>query len=782
MDQGGWPEAQGRRVVFLLDASSRTEERLLRDWIERQRPANVNGELTIPIPPSRRRRRRALDPRLEAALATGDDPLLAPLRVAWFAGADPTRVGRLRELLTVGDARDPGAVRQALTLRTHPERCRVVVGEPAPASELRRRWQQAGGADAAQTTGLAEYVARQAALALERAERRLRGPRYKVPRFVNEVILGRPAFRGGVARIAAEIGRPEEAAQRQAAKYLREIAATHSPYVIDLTARLIHLLYSRGYSGIKYDRAQLERLFALGQRHPLVFLPTHKSNLDHLVLQYLLHENGHPPNHTAGGINMNFFPVGPLVRRSGVFFIRRTFKDNPLYKFVLQQYLDYLIEKRFSLEWYLEGGRSRSGKLLPPRFGLFASVVDAYQRGKSDDVQFIPVAIVYDQIQDVGDYVAEQRGASKQKENLGWFLRLVRRLRANYGDIHVRFGEPLSLAQWLGPPQPDAAPDADERSLAVQKLAFESAVRINRVTPITPTSLVALALLGLGDRAATVPELVKNLLNLVDYVRRRALPVTTELDLDTAAGVQRTLEQLAQSGVVARFSEGLDTVYAVGADQHLTAAYYRNTIIHFFVTPSIAELALLGAAEVGAEAAPGEFWEETLRLRDLLKFEFFFADRERFKAEVREELGLHAPDWEGHLGGGPEAVRGIVRGFKPFSAHRVLRPFVEAYRVVGDALERHDPAAAVKEPEFVATCLALGKQYRLQRRIRHAESVSKVLFGTALKLARNRGLLNTDGADLVERRHAFAVEIRTAIRRIDAMEALAASRLAGLIE
>ncbi len=777
-----WPDAGGRRVVFLLDASSRLEQRLLREWIERTRPAGANAELVLSIPPSRRRGRRLLDPRLEAALATDDDPLLAPLRVAWFARSDPTQPARLRELAAFGDARDPGALRQAWTLRRHPDRCRVVVGAPAPASELRRRWQQAGGADHGQTTGLAEFVARQATLALERAERRLRGARYKVPRFVNEDIFGRPAFRGGVARLAAQLGRGEEALQRQAARYLREIAATHSPYIIDLTARLIHLVYSRGYSGIRYDRQQLEHLFTLGQRHPLVFLPTHKSNLDHLVLQYVLHENGHPPNHTAGGINMNFFPVGPLVRRSGVFFIRRTFKDNPLYKFVLQQYIDYLIEKRFSLEWYLEGGRSRSGKLLPPRFGMFATVVDAYRRGRSDDVQLIPVAIVYDQIQDVGDYVAEQRGAAKQPESFGWVLRLVRRLRRNYGDIHIRFGEPLSLARALGPPTPEAEPAPDERNLAVQKIAFEAAVRINAVTPITPTSLVALALLGLGDRAATVAELVRNLHNLVNYVRRRGLPTTVELDLDTPEGVQRIVDQLVQSGVVSRFAEGLDAVYAIEAEQHLTAAYYRNTIIHFFVTPSIAELALLRAAEVPAAAAAGEFWDEALRLRDLLKFEFFFAEREAFRAELREEVALHAPDWEAQLDGGAEAVRGIVRCFMPFSAHRVLRPFVEAYRVVGDALERRDPAAPVDEAALLATCLALGQQYRLQRRIRRAESVSKVLFASALRLAANRGLLTPAAPDLLERRRDFAAEIRNVIRRIDAVDALAASRLAGLIQ
>src|SRR5262249_37388557 len=355
------------------------------------------------------------------------------------------------DLLTFGDPRDPGAMRQAWVQRRHPERSRVVVGEPAPLSDLRRRWQQAG-TDAAQTTGLAEFVARQATLALDRAERRLRRTRYKVPRFVYEDILGRPAFRGACALLAAHLGRPEEEVRRDAARYLREIAATHSPYVIDLTAHLIHLLYTRGYSeALHYDRSQLADIYALGQRAPLIFLPTHKSNLDHLVLQYVLHENGHPPNHTAGGINMNFFPIGPLVRRSGVFFIRRTFKDNPVYKLVLQQYVDYLVEKRFTLEWYIEGGRSRSGKLLPPRFGLLAYVVDAYRRGRSEDVFLIPVAIAYDQIQDVADYVAEQRGAPKARENFGWFMRVVRKLRRRYGNIHIRFGDPLSLQQALGP-------------------------------------------------------------------------------------------------------------------------------------------------------------------------------------------------------------------------------------------------------------------------------------------------------------------------------------------
>jgi glycerol-3-phosphate O-acyltransferase len=553
--------------------------------------------------------------------------------------------------------------------------------------------------------------------------------------------------------------------------------------VIDLVAQLIRLLYTRGYGeALHYDRERLAGIQAMSQRHPVVFLPTHKSNLDHLVLQYMLHENGHPPNHTAGGINMNFFPVGPLVRRSGVFFIRRSFKDNPTYKFVLQHYIDYLIEKRFALEWYIEGGRSRSGKLLPPRFGLLAYVVDAYRRAKSDDVKLIPVSIAYDQITDVHDYAAEQRGAAKEKESFSWFVKLVRRVGARYGDIHITFGEPLSLAKVLGPPDPRAKPAPDDQSLALQKLAFEVCVRINEATPITAASLVTLALLGSGEQACTVAEVKARLVNLLGDVERRGLPTAGALDLDTPAGIERTLDALAENGVVTRFAEGDECVYLIGPEQQLAAAYYRNTIIHFFVNPAIVELSLLRAAEEDVEDRVAAFWSAAMQLRDLLKFEFFFAEKEIFRGQLRRELADRHPEWEGVLRAGPDAIQELLRGFRPYSAHRVLRPFLDAYRIVADHLERQDPGEKIDRGRFLSACMGLGKQYLLQRRIRSAASISQVLLDTGLRIADNRGLLSPGEPDLASWRSVFAREIREAIRRAEAVDALAASRRAGLID
>jgi glycerol-3-phosphate O-acyltransferase len=777
-----WPDTSGRPVLFLLDVASPLEERLLREWAER-RGAEAGARWdAVHVPSTRRSRRRAVDARLESILASGDDPMLTPLRVIWRARQrDGRRAARLSDLLRLGDPRDPGRLRAHYVLRTAPDRCHIVAGDPAPASELRARWREACGADSGETLGLPDFVARQAALALERAERRVRGARYKVPRFVHEDILARPAFRGGLARLARDLGRNDSRVIRDGSRYLREIAATHSPFVIDLVVQLWRAMYSRGYGALRYDESDFDGVRSLSERHPVVFLPTHKSNLDHAVLQYALHEHGLPPNHTAGGINMNFFPIGPLVRRSGVFFIRRSFKDNEVYKFVLRHYVDYLIEKRFPIEWYIEGGRSRSGKLLPPRFGLLAYVVDAYRRGRSEDVMLLPTAIAYDQISDVGDYAAEQRGAAKERESLGWFLRVLRRLGRQYGDVHIRFGEPISLRKTLGPPDPEAEPDLDEQNISLQKVAFEVCVRINRATPITPISLVTLALLGRGDRALSVVEIVEALGNLVDYVHKRRLPTTEELNLDDTHGVRRALDELTRNGVLTCYDEGPEAVWRIESGRELAAAYYRNTVIHFFVNGAIAELALLRAADEGVSDPRNEFWEEVLRLRDLLKFEFFFAEKDLFLGEVRAELGLHDADWESRLDDGGAGVQRTLIQIRPFSAHRILRPFLEAYRVVGDALEGADPGEAIDANGLLRECLALGRQYSLQRRLRSAESVSQVLFKNAIRLADNRELLTAGDARMLAARHGFAAQLRDALRRVDAVEALVRARHAGVI-
>ena len=776
-----WPEGDGP-FLFLIEESGPLERHLLDAWIKRHWPESVPaGDVEQAVLPQtrRRRHRRTFDPRLDAYLSGESDPLLVPMRVIWLPSREHDgnrRVG-LKDMLTFGDPRDPDPIRQYVIHRTRPDRVRIIMGQTARASEVYRRWESPDEKGKSRGFSLLEYTMHQAWLALERAERSFRGNRYKVPKFPIEMLVARRDFARGVARLARHTGVSYEQMARRTRRYAKEIAATHSPYVIDLVTGGIQWLIQKAYVDLDYSRTELQELYEANARHPLVFLPSHKSNYDHLVLQYVLYETGLPPNHTAGGINMNFFLVGPLLRRSGIFFIRREFKDNEPYKYVLRQYIDYLLEKRFALEWYMEGGRSRSGKLRAPRLGMLSYVVGSYQRGSSDDVVIIPVSIAYDQITDVGSYAAEQTGGTKDRESLSWMVRTIRNLSRGYGAIHVRFGEPVSLHDFMKEHPELVDEDDDHRSPAVPKLAFEIAVRINEATPLTPISLVTLALLTAEDRSLTVNEVQDLLEPYVDFVSRRDLPVTEKLALDEPENVRAALDALTEHRVVARFQGATETVYGIGPDQHIAAAYYRNTIIHHFLNAAITELALIGARNAEADDLAAWVFEDALRIRDMLKFEFFFSPRDDFVTEIEFELTDHDPEWREKLA--VHDVDAVLERFRPFRSPAILRPFLEAYRVIGDVIHRWADDATLDQDDLVSEAMTLAKQYHLQGRIRTAESVSSVLMTSATRLAANRRLFKTEPTTADDRR-TFAADLQAVVHRLAALDAFAAASDAGL--
>lgn len=754
-----WPGQIDRPTVVLADVSSRLEYRLVENWARRHAHGSVE---IIRIPSSRRRRsHRGIGPQLEPRLSRRDNPLVLPVRVIWSApDRDGARTVKLADLAKLGDPRDPDPLREYAILATSPDRVAVIYGEPAGGEALREAWRAADDGDS-----LGAFVARRAWLALERAERRQRGNRYKVPKFVHEEIFRRAAFKDGIAKLADAEKRTYDSVRRQAGRNLREIAASHSPFVIDIVAGMIHWLYRQGYGSLNYDAARLREIYQLSEDHPLVFLPAHKSQLDRLVLQYILWENDLPSNHTAGGINLNFFPIGPLLRRTGVFFIRRSFKGKPIYKFALQSYLDYLLSNHFPLEWYLEGGRSRSGKLLPPKFGMLTYVVESLRRGSADDVILVPIAIAYDQIQDVGDYAREQRGEAKESESLTWLFKAVRSLRQRYGNVHIRFGEPVSVATELA--------GQTDGELGVSKLAFEVMVRINRAMPITPTAAVTLALLGHHRQAMTVDQIVESLTDFAKYAIHRHLPRTERIEFEGHGQVQEVLDRLVEHNIVSRFEGGSDVVYRVSDDQYLSAAYYRNTIVHYFVPGAIAELALVKMVQEHSHSVD-DFWEEVLALRDLLKFEFFFSEKNEFKEEVGQELSHRMPGWEDLIRRSHESVIEVIGTLKPIQSSWAIRPFLEAYYVVAESLASWPVEETFNEKGFLSKALEIGMQYRLQGRISAEEAVSQVLFKSALSLAANRQLLTGVEADslLPRRRTAFASEIGAVLERIDDLEAM----------
>lgn len=733
----------GAETVYLLDAGSDYEAQMLERWLRLE----LGGEpKTVRLTSSRRGRAGDIHA-LQKAVDSGPDTYLVPLRVVWLAPEkDGNRSVGWSDAFRPGDPRDPKGLRARFIRAFRPGRVRLTAAPGARVSALREDHRQSG-----ELESFSAFVTHRAWRVLDRAERRLQGNRYKIPRFVPESILARREFIEAVETYARDHEEDPDEAIDRAGEYLREIAATHSPYVIDIIANAIHSLYKQGYSEIKYDDEEVRRVAELSADYPIVFLPSHRSNLDRLSLQFMLWENDLPPNHTAGGINLDFFPVGPLIRRTGVFFIRRSFKDNVLYKIVLRSYIDFLIEKRFPIEWYMEGGRSRSGRLNAPRFGLLTYVVDALRRGKSDDIMLIPVSIAYDQIQDVPDYAREAQGKGKETESIGWLLRAIRSLRRRYGDIHIRLGEPLSVASVI-----ENIEDSEEAPIGLQKLAFEVMYRIGRVTPITPIAVVSIVLLAARGKALTAAQIAERYTGLVEYIGVRGLPTTERLELTGADETTTILDWLAEHGNVSSHSAIGRRVFWLDEEQMIRISYYRNVVVHYFVRRAIGEMAVSSLIDEGTRD-PDIARRRMLSYRDLLKFEFFFPEKELFLQSVEEDIAIDAPEWEQTLAAtGP---LGVLAKMGELVAYWSVLPFLDAYQIVGDELE--DLEGEFEEKAFLKRCLDRARLYRIEDRLISGESASQVLFKSALALADNRGLLDEEEVAR-QRRAEFAAEIRSA--------------------
>jgi glycerol-3-phosphate O-acyltransferase len=501
--------------------------------------------------------------------------------------------------------------------------------------------------------------------------------------------------------------------------------------------------------------------------HPSMLLWTHKTYLDGMVIPKVLYENDFPMPHMFGGANIAFAGMGYMLRRAGGIFIRRSFQDNPLYKLTLRHYIGYLMEKRFPMNWAFEGTRSRMGKLMPPRYGLLKYVLEACHTTDARNIHIIPISISYDLIRDVEEYATEQTGRGKGAESLSWFIGYVRSLAKPMGKVYMDIGTPVVL---------DTAPDPEDR-LALSKIAFQIAVEANRVTPITFPSLVTMSLLGAAPKALTEDEVVEDLHALLSWAEARQLRISSDFDQAYADQMDGLLGIMINEGIVTRYDQGPEIVYGIALEQHPVASYYRNTIIHFFVNKAIIELALSKASETEGEGALDVFWAEVEYLRDLFKFEFFYAPSEEFQQEIRTDLDRYDSNWEELIGQGAVGALQLLNSMLPLVSHATLLTYAEAYSVVVDLVARMDATDTLEKDACVSNALRLGHQAYLQRRISSESSIGKLLFSNGFKMLEHRQLTQGGDESVAEARREMAREMRELLRRLEVIRALAANRV-----
>ncbi|MCQ9710678.1 glycerol-3-phosphate 1-O-acyltransferase PlsB [Actinobacillus suis] len=438
--------------------------------------------------------------------------------------------------------------------------------------------------------GLAQKLARVAKMHFAKQRYSAMGPRLPDRQAMFNKLIQLPAIVQAIEDEAKSKKISKEKAQQEAEKILDEIAADVSHETLRMADRVLSWLWNKLYQGISVQNADRVRKLAL-EGHEIVYVPCHRSHMDYLLLSYILYHQGLVPPHIAAGINLNFWPAGPFFRRGGAFFIRRTFKGNRLYSTIFREYLAELFYRGYSVEYFIEGGRSRTGRLLEPKTGMMSMTLQALQRGLTRPISIVPVYIGYEHVLEVDTYAKELRGAEKEKENAGLVLRVIKKLR-NLGQGYVNFGEPIQVnnylnqhfPEWKEPPSEDVRPKWLNE--AVDAVAQQVMVNINNAAAVNAKNLIGSVLLASRQRALASEQLIEQVDSYLQLFKNVPYSADITIPKESAEEMLQHVLTLPRSGVVSE-KDNFGEMIRLDRESAVLMTYYRNNIQHLFVLPSL---------------------------------------------------------------------------------------------------------------------------------------------------------------------------------------------------
>lgn len=601
---------------------------------------------------------------------------------------------------------------------------------------------------------------------LTRLERTYHGPPIKAPARMRAEALRDVKLQQHIQTLSDETGVPKDKLTQKAGRQYDEIAAKFNLDFSKVVDKLLRRVWNRIYDGLVWNDQDIERIRKYGRRGPLIIVPSHRSHVDYLVMSQVMFWNGLMPPHIAAGVNLSFFPMGYIFRRGGAFFIRRSFKGDPLYPQVFRTYVKKLFKEGFTQEFFIEGGRSRTGKTLPPKMGFLGMVVEAFMEGKQDDAIFVPASIAYEKLIEQNSYTRELKGAKKRKEDAGALLRSAGVLRHRYGRVHVNFDEGISLNDFLvaelGEDWRERDITKDERRHLIASLAHKIVYGINRAQVVTPTSLAITALLGHRDRGLPESVMLATARRLMVQIREVAgehARFAPGLEDDAEGQIVRALKLLVKDGLLTIAEVDGDRYYRIVEDGFLPLDYYKNNIIHHFVAESMLACAAVSLGHpLDGPLSKAEVAERTKLFSRLFKFEFIFEVGKTF--DVLFDETLERLTASGIIGPGPTPEERVIsaRAHEQkqvhFAVHMMLN-FVETYAIVFDRLEAILGPDGVAKKALSDKLLDALKAAFLKGDLSCPEGVSKALADNAVRVAMDRGVLVVEDGHVTFDKAAF---------------------------
>jgi glycerol-3-phosphate O-acyltransferase len=677
-------------------------------------------------------------------------PVYLVPQLLFFSKCPTPAIPRLRDIL-LGSEQRPGLIRRLLNMFRNPGKVFVEVSQPLAVSEFLAQPDTLRQSPEYQALQLRRQLLRQH----NRHRQSITGPVLKSHEEVKESILANERLRQFMTQHAESRKEPLHAVRREADNYLDEISAKYSYSFVNLVSGPVGWLLNTMFDGTVLDKEGLQRLKTVSQKGPLILIPCHKSHVDYLLLSYILFKHNMPAPHVAAGKNLSFWPMGPFFRAGGAFFLRRTFRGAVLYSKVFSEYIHKLLEEGFNIELFIEGGRSRSGKLLIPKLGLLTILLNAFKNGACDDMIFVPVFIGYDQVLEESAYLQEIEGGKKEPESIGQVLRARRFLKRRYGKVYINFNEPISLKELLqdfGGTLTNM-PQKSQNELC-RNLGWRVINAIDKVSVISPHALVAAAILNCPLKSFTSQEIFENVDTYSQFLAFQNAKFADTLLLDHQRACGQALQNYLQRKFIDMPSSEKNmpaemAQYNLPAGKRLRLEYYKNNCIAHFVPAAFTALAIL--EKDAFQFSASDLHDRYRYLQDFFKYEFAFDLEKPAEHFVRKSLKAFIDDAilmpHATLPDTYQITSLGLRKLKLFA--RFMKPYFESYWVVLQYLkqtEREDTGAK----DRLKKIHSLGRTMLKRQEIELSEALSNINFENGLTYFSTHRVKGAEDRELIE--------------------------------
>jgi len=748
----------GRRVKALFSWGPAPDP-IASGWLARTVASGAPVVVFLEQSPLRRLFSRGEHPDAFAALLAAqeltDKPIqLLPVVVAWHM-APEARGGALRAFIR-GARVGRGLLTRLRDLLTRSKDAFVQVGDPVDLQEFTERVQEDRRPRALRLL-LRRY--------LRRESRLIRGPTLLPYGDMERVVLDNPPMRVLAAQEARATGRSVEQVRADMVKIYRRIAAHFRWWVILLIRALLRPLWTRVFAGVDIREEDIERIRTAMREGSVVLSASHKSHFDYVLLSWVFHSHDLIVPHVVAGENLAIWPVSFLMRGAGAFFIKRSFSGDRVFPAVFSRYLRELLRLGYPVEFFIEGGRSRSGKLLPPRLGVLGMVLDAASvRATDHEVTLLPLSFAYEQVAEAGAYARELAGEKKKPETLGQVVKAGKVLRHRYGRAYVRVGEPIRTSPIVdardGRAPWDALDRGDHREI-LQTVGERVVYRIGRATVLLPTSLVALSVLAHHRRGLRHSELLARCDRLRAFLDFAGAEEAASLELYSQA-IAQALAELHRGKLIESLEVDGERVWAVPPDKRITLEFYKNQVLHWFAPAGYVAVALRSRPD-------GPFTVEDLRLSfaDLLwlfRREFILDPDRPSTTQLHEGIGsLEVHGALARVEGEGEPAWAVADPVRIGEIYSLFRNFVEAYALVLRHADRYGPRH-LSRSELCSALQGDRETWLATGEITRPEALSMVTVDNAVRAYVEDGVLVDDG------RGALAVDPERQQQRLATLE------------